>query len=162
VYGDGRIHVMRTDQRYDIIEADALRPTSAYSGHLYSEGYFTLLRSRLAVGGLAVTWAPTSRVHDTFAAVFPHVLEFGHILIGSNEPIRFSPDEVRERLQVPAVREYYQRASIDLETLLSPYLQGPGYTTEGASQGHGAGADLSREDLNQDLFPRDEFSVPRR
>ena len=33
--------------RYDIIEADALRPTSAFSGNLYSLEYFALLRDHL-------------------------------------------------------------------------------------------------------------------
>ena len=79
VQGDGRTHIMRSKERFDIIEADALRPMSAYSGNLYSVGYFTLIRSRLADAGLAVTWAPTSRVRDTFVSVFPHVLVFGQI-----------------------------------------------------------------------------------
>jgi predicted membrane-bound spermidine synthase len=158
VYGDGRIHIMRSERRYDIIEADALRPTSAYSGHLYSHGYFELLRSRLAPGGLAVTWAPTSRVHDTFAAVFPHVLDFGDLVLGSNEPIRFSPSEVRSRLRDHKVKAYYAQAGIDVEQLLSPYLAGPDRTTSGKA----SHLTDSRNDLNEDLFPRDEFSVPRR
>jgi spermidine synthase len=157
VYGDGRIHIMRSERRYDIIEADALRPTSAHSGHLYSAGYFELLRSRLAPGGLAVTWAPTSRVHDTFAAVFPHVLDFGHLVLGSNEPIRFSPSEVRARLQAPDVKAYYARAGINIEELLAPYLQGPDRVSDPRPR-----SALARMDLNEDLFPRDEFSVPRR
>jgi spermidine synthase len=70
VAGDGRAHVMRGEQRFDLIEADALRPAIAYSGNLYSAGYFRLLESPLAPGGLAVTWGPTPRVHDTFASVF--------------------------------------------------------------------------------------------
>ena len=32
VNGDGRAFIMRSPRRFDIIEADALRPTSAYSG----------------------------------------------------------------------------------------------------------------------------------
>src|SRR4029453_14531717 len=54
IYGGGRLHVMHAPHGYDIIEADALRPTSAYSGMLYSDAYFTLIRNRLAPGGLAV------------------------------------------------------------------------------------------------------------
>ena len=54
--GDGRRFVMQSRERFDVIEADALRPNSAYSGNLYSREYFELLRSRLTPGGLAVTW----------------------------------------------------------------------------------------------------------
>ena len=64
VTGDGRLHLMNSTRRFDIIEADALRPTSAHSGNLYSEEYFHLLARRLKPGGLAVTWCPR-RVYMT-------------------------------------------------------------------------------------------------
>src|SRR6185503_1545734 len=73
VFGDGRIH-LRRGGTYDIIEADALRPGSAYSGTLYSDAYFALLRDHLAPNGLAATWAPTQRVYNTFIRAFPHVV----------------------------------------------------------------------------------------
>lgn len=155
VSGDGRAFIMRSTRRFDIIEADALRPTSAYSGNLYSRGYFELLRSRLAPGGIAVTWAPTARIHDTFTTVFPHALSFGDILMGGNEPIRFEPAEIRARLKVPAVQAYYYRAGIDIESLLAPYLDRVPRTV-------GPSDRPSRSDLNEDLFPRDEFGVPYR
>jgi spermidine synthase len=47
VTGDGRAFLLRSMQKFDVIEADALRPTSAYSGNLYSEAYFLLVRIRL-------------------------------------------------------------------------------------------------------------------
>lgn len=155
VTGDGRAFIMRSPRRFDIIEADALRPTSAYSGNLYSLGYFELLRSRLTPGGIAVTWAPTPRIHDTFTAVFPHALSFGDILMGSNEPIRFEPAEIRARLNVPAVQDYYYRAGIDIASLLAPYL-------DRVPRIIGPSDRPSRSDLNEDLFPRDEFGVPYR
>jgi spermidine synthase len=155
VNGDGRAFIMRSTRSFDIVEADALRPTSAYSGNLYSLGYFDLLRSRLAPGGIAVTWAPTARIHDTFTAVFPHALSFGDILMGSNEPIRFEPAEIRARLNAPAVQEYYYRAGIDIEALLAPYL-------DRVPRIIGPFNRPSRSDLNEDLFPRDEFGVPYR
>jgi spermidine synthase len=154
VSGDGRTFVMRSGRTFDIIEADALRPGSAYSGNLYSVGYFTLLRSHLAAGGIAVTWAPTSRVHDTFGTVFPHVLSFGDILVGSESPIPFDVNQVVARLRAPEVQAHYRRAGIDAEALLEPYLRNfarPAATPSG----------LRAMDLNEDLFPRDEFSAPR-
>ena len=154
ISGDGRTFVMRSKQRFDIIEADALWPRNAYSGNLYSVGYFSLLRSRLARGGMVLTWAPTSRVHDTFVSVFPHVRSFGNLLIGSEMPIEFDADRVRARLREPAVQAYYRRAGIDLESLLEPYLRTSAIVPPPA---------LGRPipDLNEDLFPRDEFSVRR-
>ena len=153
VTGDGRTHLMRSGRQFDIIEADALRPTSAFSGNVYSSGYFALVRSRLAPGGIAVTWVPTERVLDTFRSVFPHVLHFGDIALGSETPIPFDPSSIGQRLQDPVVRSYYLRAGIDVEALLAPYLAAPGPRRIHGSSDH--------HDLNDDLFPRDEFSVPR-
>ena len=155
VFGDGRIHIMRSGRTYDIIEADALRPTSAYSGNLYSVGYFELVRSRLTANGLAVTWAPTPRIHDTFVSVFPHVLDFGDIVVGSNAPIAFDPAVIRARLQAPAVKAYFDRAAIDIAALLAPYIDGTPRTITAGDRA------ADRRDLNEDLFPRDEFNVTR-
>lgn len=154
IYGDGRLHVMHAPHRYDIIEADALRPTSAYSGMLYSDAYFTLIRNRLTPGGLAVTWSPTARVHNTFVSVFPHVLSYGDIVIGSNQSIAFDSEAIRRRLEDPRVRAYYGRAVVDIVALLTPYL-------DRAPRVYGPGDDRSHlTDINTDLFPKDEFSVP--
>jgi predicted membrane-bound spermidine synthase len=155
VAGDGRSYLMRSKQRFDIIEADALRPASAYSGNLYSVGYFSLVRSRLASGGIAVTWVPTRRVADTFDAVFPHVLHFGDIALGSEEPVPFDADAILRRLNEPAVQAYYFRAGILINELLARYLN------PAALRRVDAATSRRRTDLNEDLFPRDEFNVPR-
>jgi len=156
ISGDGRQHLMTTAQRFDIIEADALRPTSAHSGNLYSKEYFRLLLSRLKPGGFAVTWAPTQRVHDTFVLVFPHVLSLPHILIGSNEPIPWDGDALRHRLNHLELRHHFSSAGVDLPGLLEPFLDPRTpvrrYTPE---------YDRSTlTDINTDLFPRDELELP--
>jgi spermidine synthase len=156
VYGDGRLHLRHAPHRYDIIEADALRPTSAYSGLLYSDAYFAVIRDRLTPAGLAVTWSPTPRVHNTFVSVFPHVLSYGDILLGSNQPIAFDAEVIRRRLDDPRVRAYYRRAVVDIAALLEPYL-------DRAPKVYGPGDDRTHlVDINTDLFPKDEFSVPLR
>jgi predicted membrane-bound spermidine synthase len=152
VYGDGRTRIARSGLAFDIIEADALRPTSSYAGNLYSTDYFDLLRRHLRPGGLAVTWAPTDRTRNSFLKVFPHVLSFGSIVLGSNEPIRFDPDAVRGRIRDRRVQGYYRSAGVDIEALLAPYL-------DRAPSVYGPAFDRAAlADLNTDLFPRDEFS----
>ena len=154
--GDGRAFLMRGNQNFDIIEADALRPTSAYSGNLYSEAYFTLVRSRLKPHGLAATWVPTARVHNTFVKVFPYAISVPGILLGSNEPFDIDRAAVSARLSDPRVRAYYQRADIDIAALMQPYIDG----TRGR-----VGPDFNRSaivDVNTDLFPRDEFDLVTR
>lgn len=113
-FADARAVVRFGGKTYDIIESDALRPTSAYAGNLYSVEYFTLLRNHLAPGGLAVSWAPTRRVVDTFVKVFPHAMLYQQpditMLIGSNQALAWNPAVVSERLGRQFSRSYVLRA----------------------------------------------------
>ena len=151
--GDGRAFLMRTRLRFDIIEADALRPTSAYAGNLYSEEYFSLVRDRLRANGIAATWVPTPRVHSTFTRVFPYVIGLPGILLGSSQPIVFDRAVLATRMADPRVREHYRRAGIDIARLMDDFL---------ASEPGRYGPDLDRTtltDFNTDLYPRDEVDL---
>jgi hypothetical protein len=150
--GDGRIFLMHSPAKFDIIEADALRPSSAYSGNLYSEEYFILMRSRLRRQGLAATWLPTARVHNAFVRVFPYVISVPGILVGSNEPIAIDRGEIMRRLDAPRVREHYARAGINVEELMASYLVDPARYTPDFNR-------AALTDFNTDLFPRDEYDL---
>jgi len=153
IAADGRLVLMRSEARFDVIEADALRPTSAYSGNLYSDGYFELVRSRLRPGGLAVTWSPTRRVHETFVRVFPHVVVLPEILLGSNDPLVLDREAIAARLRETRVRDHYARAGVDVDQILATYLVELARYTP----------DFDRSalvDINTDLFPRDELDRP--
>ena len=155
--GDGRAYLMRTELRFDLIEADAQWPTTAYAGNFYSREYFELVKSRLKVGGFAVTWAPTERAHQTFLSVFPYVLRFGdNVDVGSLQPISFDPAKVSAEGQEKFVHDYFAEAGIDVDAMIKDYLQ-PGKVTA-------YGPDAPRPDpatINTDLFPRDEFDYHR-
>ena len=155
IFGDGRIYLRRGGQ-YDIIEADALRPSIAYSGNVYSDAYFALVRDHLAPNGLAATWAPTQRVYNTFIRAFPYVVQLPGILIGSRQPIRMDRPAIDARLTDPRTREYFGAAGIDIERLVTGYLESPIVY----------GPDFPRDqltDIDTDLFPKDEFDLsPRR
>ncbi len=153
VAADGRLALMRSADRFDIIEADALRPSSAYSGNLFSDGYFELLRRRLRPHGLAVSWSPTVRVHNAFVRVFPHVVVLPDILIGSNEPIVFDREAVVARLRDPRARAHYARAGIRTDDLVAAYLVELARYTPAFDRG-------TLTDFNTDLFPRDELDRP--
>ena len=151
---DGRIYLERSARRYDIIEADALRPRSAYAGHLYSVEYFQLLRDRLAPNGLAVTWTPTDRTKASVLVAFPWVLQFDDIAVASAQPISFDRRAIEARMQDPRIRDYYRARGIDLHQLLAGYLAAPPAL-------YGPAVDRAAlRDVNRDLFPKDEFAIP--
>lgn len=152
VAGDGRYQLRASLERYDVIEADALRPNSSYSGNIYSKQYFELLRDRLLPGGYAVTWCPTPRVRRTFCSVFTHVAEVpGFLLIGSELPIVIDWGLVRARLQAPFTRARFELAGIDAEAI----LDGMEDRLEVIDP-----ADVPAVDMNTDLHPRDEHELP--
>lgn len=105
---DGRIGIQQNPGKYDIIEADAIRPNGSYAGNLYSIEFYTLCRDRLKPGGLMCTWAPTPRSAITFRQVFPHVIDMdgGQILIGSNQPFEVDNRLWTERLNHSSVSGY--------------------------------------------------------
>jgi spermidine synthase len=151
IFRDGRYALQHSSTQYDVIEADALRPTSAFSGNLYSREYFELLRSRLKPGGYAVTWSPTGRIRNTFQTVFPYIFYVdGLVLIGSNEPITVDWKVVRQRAESLFSRAHYGPAGIDLWALIAKYQNHtsilPGRQPIGA-------------EINTDLFPKDEYSI---
>jgi spermidine synthase len=150
--GDGRAYLARTTEAFDIIEADALRPSSAYAGNLYSREYFELVLSRLKPGGLAVTWAPTPRIRSTFLDVYSHVVAFdGDIWIGSSTPIPFDLQTVADR--VAAARDYFEAGGIDIREVLRTQLRH-------LPRQFGPSDHRTSTDLNTDMFPRDEFALP--
>jgi spermidine synthase len=151
VIDDGRAYLRDRGREYDILEADALRPDSAYAGNLYSDAYFRLLRDRLKPGGLAVTWVPTARVERTFLSVFPHAVKFGDVLIGSGAPIEIRQEAIERRLADPNVQTYYAEAGVNIRELIEGSLKGA--VVFSLSQADRA--DIV--DINTDLFPRDEF-----
>lgn len=158
VVGDGRAYLLRTRRRFDVIEADALRPSSAYSGNLYSVEYFELVKSRLKEGGYAVTWAPSERIRRTFRTVFPHVAFFRKdIAFGSTVPFDFRATAIMARLKDPQVVEWFRSAQIDIESVIKQTIAEwpPAMPPQLSST-------ESADHLNRDLSPRDEFLVPFR
>lgn len=154
-FGDGRMFLGRSQDRYDVIEADALRPTSAYAGNLYSVEYFALLCDRLRPGGLAVSWSPTRRVVNSMRQAFPYLATFGDISVGSQSPIQIDPAAVLARARTASTLAHFDAAGIDIVALIEDWLSRE-------PELFGPDADRLPLDVNRDLFPRDEFGVRRR
>jgi len=149
-YGDGRRALTRGEGRYDVIEADAIRPQSSHSGLLYSHEFLQQVRARLAPGGLYVQWAPTWRVVDTFAAAFPHavLLTPVQVMIGSDSTIPLDHAALLARLRTDDTLAFARRgnpASADLAKL----VDGP--VTVWTPETPRVPPPLT------DMFPRDEF-----
>ena len=159
--GDGRHALSADNTRYDVIQADAMLPRSAHSGLLYSVEFFRQMRGRLAPGGIAVQWAPTSRSEASFLAAFPHVVRLEEttpgasetaVLIGSADgPVPFDRATLAQRLAT--VEPALEAAGWPAATLRNLMLSAPVSV-------FGPG-DLRPADMNTDLFPKDEYFLNR-
>ncbi len=150
VIGDGRRVLNLAERPFDIIQADAIRPTGSHSGLLYSREFFTAVSRQLAPGGIMSQWRPTERVEATFVSVFPYVVKVGNfVLLGSNDPIPYDAEEVLARLLSPEVEAYMRRGSYNVHEI-SPWIQAPPvfWTPETPRPNHS---------INTDLHPRDEY-----
>jgi spermidine synthase len=156
VVGDGRDHLLRTDEEFDVIVVDVVRPQAAFSGSLYSIEFYELVSEHLAPGGLMAQWAPTPRVANTITEVFPHVVRLtvpsyrdSPFVIASNEPIPFDRDALLDHLAGASdgfSPEQYERLRTFLATAEPQCLR--------AGE---PGAPVPEDALNRDLFPRDEY-----
>jgi len=149
-YGDGRRALSKGEERYDIIQADAILPEGSHSGLLYSEEFLQAVRRRLNPGGLYVQWGPTQRTVETFAAVFPHTMLImpGSVLIGSDSPIPYDPAALARRFADPEVRAHLARGNRGFDDYAAFFARAPLAWAPGSPR---VEASLT------DVFPRDEF-----
>ena len=149
-YGDGRRALAKGEEKYDIIQADAVLPEGSHSGLLYSAEFLQQVRRRLAPGGIYVQWGPTRRSVATFSAVFPHTLLLmpGSVLIGSETPIPFDRETLAARFADPAVQAHLLRGNGGYGTYADFFAQAPLVWTPETPR---------TELVLTDVFPRDEF-----
>ncbi len=148
VPADGRHALLRSKDRYDLIQIDALYRTSPGSGNLYSVEFFQLCARRLKPGGIVCTQIPSRRAMLTFTTAIPHTINFGNLMVGSNDPLPIEPETWIARLRSLEVASYLGDSTVrGVESRLTDAL--PGRRNP-----------QTRLGLNYDLFPRDEFSTP--
>jgi spermidine synthase len=158
--GDGRKYLLGHDQRYDLITVDTLRPTAAFSGSLYSQEFYELVRDRLDDGGIVAQWIPTGRVPNTVATVFPYVVAMSvptynkgaMFFVASRRPIELDPALLEQRFAAVPVESFgpTQRAS------LATFLRA---ATRRCIANGAVARGLPSRDVNLDLRPRDEYFI---
>ena len=111
IIDDGRNHVLRTPQRYDVIISDATHPGTADSWVLYTEEFYELCQAKLNPGGMMAQWLPLHglTVEDfkmilrTFRQVYPHatlwLTEVYALMLGTPERIQIDYEQLQNRLR---------------------------------------------------------------
>lgn len=130
---DGRNYLLLTDEKYDVVMADAIRPRAAGSGALYSLEYYRLARAALADGGVMVQWIDTQIPDNqyrmllrTFLEAYPNVTGWagGALFVGSERPYRVDPAAVAQRLAGANPRMLAPTGVATADGVLNLYLAG--------------------------------------
>jgi spermidine synthase len=100
IVGDGRTHLLRTAERYDVIVSEPSNPWMAGIASLFTREFFAAAKSRLTPGGVLCQWAHTYDISTddlrsivaTFMSVFPEgtlwlVGDADVLLVGSDGPL---------------------------------------------------------------------------
>jgi spermidine synthase len=125
---DGRFFLQATPLKYDIISGEPPPPKMAGAVNLYTEEFFSLMRSRLKEGGVATFWLPinqlkleeTKAILRAFHNAFPNASVWGSadqdwIMMGINGPgRRVTEDELRRLWNEPATGADLRRIGIEV------------------------------------------------
>ncbi|MES2981515.1 MAG: fused MFS/spermidine synthase [Verrucomicrobiota bacterium] len=71
---DGRNHLMATNQKFDMINADLFLPYQRGTGSLYSLEHYQSAKKRLNPGGVYVQWLPLYQVSEYEFGVITHTM----------------------------------------------------------------------------------------
>ena len=133
VVGDGRRELVLSEQKFDIIEADAIQAWRSRAGMLYSQEFFEKVRSKLKPGGFFVEWDVGAGTRDTILSVFPHLTRVGlgknknlWILIGSDRPVEFDREKLLAKLDLPPVVDFLEnKVGIDVAQVRRDVIPNP-------------------------------------
>ncbi|TBR23199.1 hypothetical protein EPO15_06410, partial [bacterium] len=139
---DGRNHLLREREGYDVVIVDPSPPLyAAGTVNIYDQDFYLLARRKLRPGGILAVWLPYypeseyQMVMKSFLSSFPHSqvwnasLDGGGILmLGSDSPISEDRARVGERLKRPEFREDFvgSGAALTKEDSFWKLYLGPG------------------------------------
>ena len=125
---DGRFFLQASARKYDIISGEPPPPKIAGSVNLYTQEFFSLMKSRLKEGGIATFWLPIDQLklneakailrafHDVFSNASVWASADGNwIMMGIKGPGgRMNEEEFRELWSDPATGADLRRIGIEV------------------------------------------------
>lgn len=164
-HNDGRNILLLRPERYDVIISEPSNPWMAGVANLFSYEHYQTTKKRLKPGGVACQWlhAYSMSTQDlqmiikTFARVFPNTSLWTSyypdlMLVGSESPLKFDFEKVKEVYARPHVAEDLAPHGIDSpESFFANYWLGTKEIWRLSQGGK----------TNTDNYPILEFSAPR-
>ena len=180
-FRDGRNHLLRTRDFYDVIVSEPSNPWITGVANLFTREFYTTALARLSPGGVFGQWFHYYRFEPadlkvelrTFAAVFPHVslwlvppvvgpngpaLAADLLLVGSREPVALDWPRLREAFAGAVGEDLRATGALpDEAALVASWTLG-----DEAFRRYAAPPPGGDPSLNTDDQPRIELLAPRR
>jgi spermidine synthase len=151
-YSDGRLALLLSDKKYDVIELDVWND-NAFSSTLLSVEFYSLVKKRLKTTGLFCTSLHYSDVViNTAASVFPYVTIIKGLAVFGFQPLKNVQNEIQKKISDPEVRAYFNEGGFDIEDFAAAISSGEIRTFKIQQKPF-----EDRSNLNTDLFPQNEF-----
>jgi spermidine synthase len=98
-----------------------------------------------------VQWEPTVRTVNSFVSAFPFVVQLRdlNVLLGSDQPVHFDAEAVARRLHEPTFHAYLKAAGWNTDAIEDELRSS-------RVRVWGPGNSRPDDDINTDLFPKDE------
>jgi len=137
VVEDGRNYMLRTDEKFDVIQLEPPELHQATVVNLYTREFYEMCRDRLNDGGIICQWYTSiipewdqRMVVKAFLEVFPNGSLWqsnwaSFNLVAGKQPIRISPALYLEKAARPEVAEDLRSTGITPMELLGFHLLGP-------------------------------------
>jgi len=165
IVGDGRSHLLLSDERYDVIVSEPSNPWMAGVSTLFTREFFEMARAHLRPGGILCQWAHTYNISDadlrsivaTFVSAFPDASAW---LVGASDLLLIGPTSPLQALDA-GIAEGWGRpgvaADLDEVKAADPFGVLMSFVAQGRElQEYAAGAAVQRDD-RLSL----EYSAPR-
>ena len=180
-FRDGRNHLLRTRDFYDVVISEPSNPWITGVANLFTREFYATALARLSPGGVFGQWFHYYRFEPddlklelrTFAAVFPQVslwlippvvgpngpaLAADLLLVGSREPQALTWSRLRDAFAGPAGEDLRMTGALpDEAALVASWTLGDEAFRRYADAGPGADSSLNTDDQ-----PRIELVAPRR
>ena len=117
-FNDARNTLLLNDIKYDVVAAQPSHPWLARASGVFTQEFFTIIRSRLNEGGIYAQWVnlfnmdvtTLKSLFNAFYGVFPEGMVFANIdtgdlmMYGSDQALIFNYERIRKRLEEPRVK----------------------------------------------------------
>jgi len=106
IIDDGRRFLLRSDNKFDLVFMDPIRPMSGYSNNIYSLEFFNLVKQHLREYGIFMVYTHANPIiSKTLISSSNHFKAYNRFMLTSNMPLKLHEDQIAHFLDKLSILE---------------------------------------------------------